>query len=287
MGSRIVQAFKQRILDPDFVAEITQLPAIPPPGQTFVEDLRSVWAKHPVLVFPEQDLDPAGLLAFARQLGEFGVDPYIKAVPEHEHIVEVRREAAESTPIFGASWHSDWSFQAAPPSGTLLHAKTIPPIGGDTVFADCYRAYETLDRDIKDQLVGLCASHSAAPSYGPDGLFAKDDDTRSMQIVVSADAMQTQIHPIVRTHPESGRKGLFINHVYTTGITGKDPHQSRSLLRMLFKHMTQDAFLYRHQWRADMLVLWDNRCVVHYADGGYEGYQRVMHRVTLAGERPC
>jgi taurine dioxygenase len=280
------QHFEVRPIAPGFVAEMTGLGLDRRLAGTVADDIAAVWAEHPVVVFPGQPLDHVGLARFARHLGDFGHDPYIRPVPGHEHVIEVRREPGESTPIFGASWHSDWSFQATPPSATLLHAKTVPPIGGDTLFADCYRAYETLSPDIKETLHGLQAVHSAAPAYGPHGLFAKDDASRSMQIVVSADAENAQIHPVVRTHPVSGRRSLFVNHVYTVGIEGMDRRESRSLLKFLFDHMTRDDFTYRHQWRSDMLVLWDNRCVIHYAEGGYAGYPRVMHRTTVAGERP-
>lgn len=275
-----------RTIEPNFVAEVAGLQLNSGLSAPLVDTIKAAWAQYPVLVFPDQPLEPLGLASFSRQLGDFGVDPFVRPIEAHEHVIEVRREAAESTPIFGASWHSDWSFQPAPPSGTLLHAQTIPPLGGDTLFADCYQAYEALSTTLKKTLEGRSAIHSAAPAYGPQGLFAEDDTSRSMQIVVSADAEKTEIHPIIRTHPVSGRKALFINHVYTVDIVGMERIQSRALLKNLFEHMTQDAFVYRHAWRADMLALWDNRCVVHYASGGYDGYQRIMHRTTLAGERP-
>lgn len=271
---------------PQFVAEITDtggLWELPCEG---MRSLKAAWAKYPVLIFPDAVLGYSALQNFARAIGDFGADPYLRSLPDHKHIVEVRRDAKESAPIFGASWHSDWSFQAAPPSGTLLHAKIIPPRGGDTIFADCYRAYETLSTRLKERLENLTASHSAAPSYGKQGLFAKDDSSRSMRIVVSETAEASQSHPIVRTHPESGRRGLFINHVYTISIDGLDLEESQNLLSQLFKHMVQEQLIYRHQWQTNTLVLWDNRCVVHCAQGGYAGHERLMHRITLAGERP-
>jgi taurine dioxygenase len=139
---------------------------------------------------------------------------------------------------------------------------------------------------VKTPLAGLRAIHSAAPAYGPSGLFARDDDSRSMDIVISKEAEATESHPIVRTHPHSGRRSLFVNHVYTVAVEGMHRFESRSLLRELFDHMVTDEFTYRHKWRPDMLVLWDNRCVLHYAEGGYEGHRRVMHRTVVAGERP-
>ena len=274
-------------IEPRFVAEITGLQLNQRISAATIEAIKTAWAQHPVLVFPDQPLDAIELATFACNLGDFGVDPYVNPIENHDHVIEVRREPAESTPIFGASWHSDWSFQAAPPSGTLLHAQTVPPIGGDTLFADCHRAYESLPAQLKLDLLDLRASHSAARAYGPEGLFAKDDPSRSMQIVTSPDAKKVEIHPMVRTNAVTGRRGLFINHVYTIEIVDMERVKGRALLKFLFEHMTQDEFVYEHEWREDMLTLWDNRCVLHYARGGYDGYQRVMYRATLAGERPA
>ncbi|MEM7466991.1 MAG: TauD/TfdA family dioxygenase [Pseudomonadota bacterium] len=248
--------------------------------------IRHAWRQHPVLIFPGQDLDPTGLATFSKQLGEFGDDPYVRASKFHENIIEVRREAKETAPIFGHSWHSDWSFQAEPPSATLLQSHVLPPFGGDTVFASGYKAYEALSSAMQEMLLPLKAIHSARSAYGPKGLFAKDDDTRSMKIIVSKDAEETCLHPLIRTHPESGKRALYINHVYTVGIDGFKESESSAMLNYLFRHMAQPAFIYRHKWRENALLMWDNRCVIHYADGGYTGHQRIMYRATLAGERP-
>ena len=189
---------------------------------------------------------------------------------------------------FGAAWHSDWSFQETPPAATLLHAKIIPPVGGDTLYADGYRAYEALSPAMQSVLAGLRGVHSAARPYGPEGIYAREaDDARSMKILWSAEAEKTRAHPIVRTHPVSGRKALFVNPVYTVGVEGMTADESAALLGFLFKHMTAEAFVYRHKWAADMLTLWDNRCALHNATGGYDGHRRLMHRTTVAGEVPA
>jgi len=280
------QNIEYREIAVNFVAEISRLDAQLPLSAKSIAEIKSLWARFPILVFPDIDFDLVGLTNFARHFGEFGLDPYLKPVRQHPHVVEVRRDPHETAPIFGASWHSDWSFQTAPPSATLLLAKIVPPVGGNTVFADCCGAYDSLPGSLKDQIDGLYATHTAAPSYGPNGLFAKDDETRSMQITVSEDAEQSELHPVVRKHAESGRKGLYINHVYTVGIDGMPARQAQTLLNALLTHMTQEPLRYQHSWQPNMLVLWDNRRVVHCAEGGYDGYERVMHRVTLAGERP-
>ncbi|MGR9092701.1 MAG: TauD/TfdA dioxygenase family protein [Gammaproteobacteria bacterium] len=279
--------WRVRELADDFVAQIDGVPLGRHLSDPECDALQRCWARFPVLVLPDQPLDHSTYERFAGEFGVLGQNPYLRGLDAHPDIVEVRREAHETTPIFGASWHSDWSFLAEPPSATLLHAKHIPPIGGDTCFADASAAYAALPETLRRRIDGRRAVHTAAPSYGPRGLFAKDDHSRSMRIVVSPDAEQTVTHPIVRTHPVSGRKGLFINHVYTTAIEGMEPLASRTLLATLFAHMILPRFVYRHRWRADMLVIWDNRCVLHYADGGYAGHQRLMHRITLAGEAPA
>lgn len=244
------------------------------------------WTAYPVLSFPRQDLTPASLQEFSAAIGPFGHDPYVKALPEYPHVIEVKRTTGETAPIFGSLWHSDWSFQETPPSATVLYGVDVPPVGGDTVFADASRAFEALSPTMQRTLEGLRAIHSAAPSYGPKGLFARDDASRSMRIVVSPEADNSQVHPLVRRHALSGRRALYINHVYTIGIEGMRADESRALLEFLFRHMTRDEFVYRHRWRDRTLLMWDNRCVVHYADGGYEGHSRLMYRTTVAGERP-
>lgn len=279
-------AFAPDVLKSGFVASLN----LPPLGAKLepllISSILEAWKRFPVLVFPKQSLNPTELARFTQQLGSFGYDPYVKSIDQHSNVIEVRREATETTPIFGQSWHSDWSFQPIPPSGTLLQSKVIPPVGGDTVFANMYMAYESLSPAMQTLLQPLKGIHTAGPAYGPRGLFSKDDESRSMKIVVSDTAEQRCAHPIVRTHPASGRKCLYINHVYTVGIEGFKEAESSTLLNFLFRHMSQHSFTYRHKWAEHMLVLWDNRCVIHFADGGYDGHQRILYRTTMAGEKP-
>jgi taurine dioxygenase len=248
--------------------------------------IREAWARHGVLVFPDQPLDVDELETFTRSLGEFGEDPFIEAMPDHPHVLELRREPDEKATNFGAAWHSDWSFQPCPPAGTILHSQIVPPVGGDTLYADGHRAWEALSATMQSMLEGLRAIHSAAFAYGPRGVLAKDADRRTMKILVSEEAEKTETHPLVRRHPVTGRKALFVNPVYTVAIEGLHPDENFTLLKFLYDHMTKDEFVHRHRWQPDMLVLWDNRSTMHFADGGYDGHRRVMHRTTLAGDRP-
>jgi taurine dioxygenase len=269
-----------------FGAAITGLSIAKPLPAPVLGEVKKAWAAHSVICFPDQPLTHSQLEAFTRQFGEFGVDPYIVPMEGHPHILELRREPGEKAVNFGAQWHSDWSFQEEPPAGTILHAKVTPPVGGDTLYADCYRAYEDLSDTMKRLLDGLVAIHSASLPYGKEGLFAKETEARTMKIVVSEEADKTWPHPLVRVHPVTRRRALYVSPVYTLGIEGMTRGESAALLGYLYQHMVQGEYVYRHRWLPDMLTLWDNRCTVHNADGGYDGHLRVMHRTTIAGERP-
>lgn len=248
--------------------------------------VRQALADHGLVCLPDQPLSHDELEAFSLQIGPFGDNPYVEAMPGRPNLVEVRRDPEETTTVFGGGWHSDWSFQAAPPAATILHSKVTPPTGGDTLFADTARAYDTLSPQFQKQLHGLRAMHSAAGPYGRDGYFAKESGRTGMRILVSADAERTYSHPLVTVHPISGRRTLFISPGYTIGIEGMTETESDAILGFLFKHITNEQFVYRHVWRPDMLVIWDNRSVLHCATGGYDGYLRLMHRTVIAGGQP-
>lgn len=272
-----------------FGAEITGLDLSAPLPPAALAAVRQAWADHAVIWFPDQPLTHDELEAFTLQIGPFGFDPFIKPMEGRPHILELRREPNETARNFGAGWHSDWSFQDEPPAGTILHSKVTPPVGGDTLYADCTAAWNALSPVMQKMLDGLTAIHSAALPYGTKGLFAHEQaggGDRTMEIIVSPEADKTCPHPLVRTHPVTGRKALYVSPVYTVGIEGMTPEESFALLSFLYEHMTQDKFVYRHKWRENMLTLWDNRCTLHYADGGYDGHLRVMHRTTVAGDKP-
>jgi taurine dioxygenase len=247
--------------------------------------LRATWLQHQVIAFPDQDLTIEQLEEVAQRFGPFGVDPYLPAMPDHPHVVELRREADETSPIFAEAWHSDWSFLPNPPAGTLLYGVEIPSTGGDTLYADQYAAYDALTEHEKQRLEGLQGIHSARRGYAKDGQYGAKDTERSMAIISSDDALATQLHPLVRTHPETGRRALFCSIGYTIGIDGLPEDEAQELLWTLYRHVGQDQFVYRHRWAPKMLTLWDNRCVLHQATGGYQGQRRVLHRITIA-ERP-
>jgi len=204
-------------------------------------------------------------------------------------VVEVRREPDEAVPIFAETWHSDWSFLPSPPAGTALFGSVIPPVGGDTLFADQYAAWDALPADLKARLDGRMGIHSARRGYAPDGMYGQKDQAggRSMRIVWSESAKASRLHPVARAHPETGRKALFVSPGYTIGIDGLPRGESDDLLKFLFAHQVRPEFVYRHRWSPDMLTLWDNRCVLHAATGGYQGHRRLLYRVTIAERSPA
>jgi taurine dioxygenase len=269
-----------------FGAEITGLDLTRPLPDDVLAEVKAAWARHGVVAFPDQPMSLDALEAFTLQMGGFGHDPYIKPMAGHPNVLELRREPDEKATNFGAGWHSDWSFQATPPAATLLHSKVIPPVGGDTLYVDAARAYEALSPTMQAMLAPLRAIHSARQSYGTKGVFSKDTEKRTMQIIVSEEADASLTHPLVRTHPVTGRKALFVSPVYTVGIEDLTPEEAKAILGFLFAHLTQDPFIYRHKWRGQMLLMWDNRCTMHFAEGGYDGHLRLMHRTTVAGEVP-
>lgn len=269
-----------------FGARITGLDLSRPLDGETLAAVKAAFARHAVVSFPDQPLSLDELEAFTLQIGPFGEDPFIKPMEGRPNVLELRREPDEKATNFGAGWHSDWSFQPQPPAATLLRAEVVPPVGGDTLFADCARAYEALSETMKQLLAPLRAVHSAARPYGTSGVFARETEKRTMQIVTSKEAEKTQVHPLVRTHPVTGRKALFVSPVYTVGIEGLTDKEAGAILGFLFAHMTQPQFVYRHAWARGTLLMWDNRCTVHFAEGGYDGHLRVMHRTTVAGDTP-
>lgn len=247
-----------------------------------VAAVRSAWLQHQVLAFPDQDLTLDELERFAATIGPFGVDPYFGSVPGHPHIAQVRRDADETSPIFAETWHSDWSFLPTPPQATVLYGNVIPPIGGDTLFANQVAAWEALPAHLQTLLHDKNGIHSARRGYARDGMYGEKDKGRSMAIRFDDSALATQPQPIARVHPETGRTALYVSPGYTIGIEGMSDAEATPLLKELFEHQARDEFVYRHRWSQGMLLLWDNRSVVHAATGGYQGHARLLHRITVA-----
>ena len=269
-----------------FGAAIDDLDLCKPLSDQQVADIRKAWLAHQVIYFPDQPISIEDLERFALSIGPNGEDPYIKPIPGHAHVVQVKREANEKSAIFAETWHSDWSFLKQPPAGTALFGNIIPPVGGDTLFANQYAAWDALPAALKEQLKDRQGIHSARHGYSRQGLYGEKDKHRSMDIIYDDSAMRTQTHPLARPHPETGRLALFVSPGYSIGIEGLSQQESSDLLKMLFAHQIKPEFVYRHRWAANMLTLWDNRCVIHAATGGYEGHQRLLHRITIGEGLP-
>ena len=254
-----------------------------PLAKETVDEIRSAWLDHLVLVFPDQEMSDEDLERFTLYFGPFGDDPFIAPIDGHEHIIAVQRAADETAPIFAESWHTDWSFQESPPSGTCLFGITIPPSGGDTLFSNQYLALEHMPSELRSRLEGRKAVHSARNAYAPDGMYGEADreSGRSMTIIASSDAEATQTHDVIRTHPETGQETLFGAAGYITGFEDMTDDEGWALLTELYRWQTRQEFQYRHKWRENMLVMWDNRCLLHMATGGYPGHARLLHRTTI------
>ena len=250
-----------------------------------VVDIRQAWLQHHVLVFPEQLLNPVDLERFTLSFGHFGDDPFFDPIKGQNHIAAIRRDANEKTPLFAENWHTDWSFQAKPPIGTCLYGIKIPPIGGDTLFANQHKAFDELPALLKSKIEHLTAIHSAASAYSPEGLYSdkhEQNSGRSMDIVVSDEANRTQTHPLIRAHTETGRLAIYSTAGYIQGFVEIEANASKKLLSELYQYQGSPQFVYRHKWQANMLVMWDNRSVLHKATGGYDGYDRLLHRTTIS-----
>ena len=249
---------------------------------SLIADIRAAWLEHRVLAFRGQSMDDDALERFTLAMGGFGEDPFFAPIAGRTNVAAIRREAQETTPLFAENWHSDWSFLPCPPAGTCLLAIEVPPVGGDTLFADQQAAWEALPADRQRELARLTAIHSARHAYAPQGTYGTNDKGRSMDIRPSDAAMATHKHPLIAVHPETGRRGFFSTFGYIVGIEGMADDEAVPLLRELYAWQTREDFVHRRRWEADMLVMWDNRAVLHRATGGYEGYRRELHRTTIA-----
>jgi len=243
--------------------------------------LRRALLDHLVLFFRDQDLTPAALLAAARQFGTPSEYPFVKGLEGHPEVIEVAKLEHERV-NFGGVWHSDTTYLETPPMGTLLLAREVPPAGGDTIFANMHLACETLSdgmRAMLDRLTGISSSAKA------DASRTREDRIRSAPKDGGTRVLEAE-HPVLRTHPETGRKALYVNVAHTVRFGGMTEAESAPLLRYLFQHQTGPELTCRFRWRPGSLAFWDNRAAQHNAINDYPGYRRVMHRVTLAGDRP-
>jgi taurine dioxygenase len=247
-----------------------------------VAALRRTWLEHLVLFFRDQPLTAVQFMAFAGRFGEPVEYPYLKGIEGFPRITEVKKLEHERI-NFGGVWHSDTTYLENPPMASLLLAREIPPFGGDTLFANMYLAYETLSERMRRLLEGLTAVNSSAKA---DASKTREDRIRSDGREGARGELVAE-HPVVRTHPETGRMALFVNPGHTVRFGGMTEEESQPLLEFLFRHQVRPEHTCRFVWQPGSIALWDNRCAQHNPINDYHGFRRVMHRITLAGTRPA
>jgi taurine dioxygenase len=251
-----------------------------------VRAVRAAWLEHHVLAFPDQTLSDTDLEQIVQSFGVFGSEPFFLPIEGSEHVVALTRKADEKAPLFAENWHSDWSFMAEPPIGTCLYSLVIPPVGGNTGFTNQQKALAEMPTELRAKIEGCKALHSAEAAYAPDGMYGSKDKAsgRSMAIRFSEDARDVYGHPFILPHPENGRDTLLGCLGYIVGVEGMTDDESLALIWELHQWQTREEFQYTHKWEKDMFVIWDNRSVLHRAYGGYDGYDRILHRITVAGD---
>lgn len=239
---------------------------------------------HHVLVFRNQDPSPTLLVAVAKQFGEISPYPFAKGMDDFPEITEIVKEP-EQTSNFGGMWHSDTTYLPEPPKCTVLYAVQTPPRGlGDTLFSDMHRVYDSLGEDLRVKLEGLRAIQSSTKNAAV--LRGAHLSSGSMiQTKVDASSFEAS-HPVIRTHPETNQKALFVNPSHTVQFEGQSPAESNSVLQTLFAKSIEQEFVSRISWESGTLVVWDNRCLIHCAVNDYNGHRRVMRRITITGDKP-
>jgi taurine dioxygenase len=266
-------------------AEIEGINLAEPLAPVQVKRIRKAFLDNQVLVFPNQELTPKQHLAFARKFGAADIYPFLKSIDGVPQVIEILK-AEKDTSNFGKHWHSDTTYMPKPNMGTMLYALEVPNPGGDTLFADMYRAYDTLSNGMKRLLKGVTGLYSSAQNnIGGRAEKMKEIAGMKTAFVGEADPIEA-IHPVIRTHPETGKKALYVNFSHTVHFDGMTREETLPILEHLTRHAVKPEFTCRVRWRKGDLVFWDNRCVQHKAINDYDGQRRRMHRVTLKGDKP-
>jgi taurine dioxygenase len=260
-------------------AEITGVDLSRPLSKADFAEVKRLWLEHLVIFFRDQKLDEKQYMAFALQFGEPVEYPLVKGLAGFPKIIEVKKLEHERA-AFGGVWHTDTAYLERPPMASMLIAREVPPHGGDTLFANMYLAYESLSPALQKILEGLKAVNSST----------KADASKTREDRIKTDGAQKSDfvaeHPVVRTHPETGRKALYVNAGHTVRFVGWTEEESAPLLKFLFDYQIRPEFTCRFSWQPNSIALWDNRCAQHNPVNDYHGFRRVMHRITLAGDTP-
>jgi taurine dioxygenase len=246
-----------------------------------IAEIRKIWLQHSVVFFREQPLEPGAFQAFARRFGEIIEYPFVKGLPDFPLIVPVLKLPHEKH-NFGGVWHTDTTYLQEPPMATMLIARELPPVGGDTLFASNYAAFEGLSPALQDTLrtlTGVNSSAKAAVTHSREDRVA-DSATDKGRSELNSE------HPVVRTHPETGRQALYVNPGHTTRFVGWTEEESAPLLNYLFEQQVKPEYTCRFVWRPGSIAFWDNRCALHNPINDYHGHKRLLHRITLKGDKP-
>ncbi|MDX5362350.1 MAG: TauD/TfdA family dioxygenase [Alphaproteobacteria bacterium] len=246
-----------------------------------VSAIRQAWLQYLVVFFRDQNLDSDAFMAFARAMGEPVEYPFVHGLDGYPEIIQVAKMEHEKV-NFGGVWHTDTAYLEHPPMGTMLVAREIPPYGGDTLYASGYAAYDALSDGMKRMIDGLVAINSSAKA---DVTKTREDRIKDSGRDEAAKVFEAA-HPVVRTHPETGRKALYVNTAHTVRFDGMTEEESAPLLAYLHAHQVRPEFTCRFRWQPGSLAFWDNRCALHNPVNDYHGHRRVMHRITLKGDRP-
>ena len=250
-----------------------------------MDAIKQAYAAHGVLFFRDQDLSEADHIAFGERFAPININRFFAAHPDHPEIAMVAKEADQKDNI-GGGWHTDHSYDVEPAMGSVLVARVLPETGGDTFFASMYRAYDTLDDATRAEIDGLSAVHSAKHIFGSqEQTYYNTTDAGGNRIgnAAAADVLEDVVHPVVITHPLSGKKALYVNPAFTVGIAGRTDEASKVLLSKLFAHAMKPEHAYRFSWKPGSVAFWDNRSTWHWALNDYHGQRRIMHRITLEG----
>lgn len=274
-------AFTVELLTPAIGAEIDGLDLSQPIPAPVLGELRSVWLDRKALIFRGQRLTPGEHLAFSTLFAEIDKYPFLNGIDGYPMIAPILKLPEERV-NFGGMWHSDTCYLEAPAAGAVLHALELPPLGGDTLFANMALAWETLPTDLANQVEGLrvvCSSAKKGISKTREARLNESRDESSPEAFVS-------VHPVVRTHPESGEKILYVNEAHAVHFEGQDEAASEPLLQKLYAHQRLPEFQCRIQWSEGAVLMWDNRSTHHYPVNDYHGHRRLLHRISLKGDVP-
>lgn len=251
------------------------------PDDAVIAEIRAAWLQYGVVFFRQQPLSPEAFLALAARFGDVVEYPFVKGIEGYPLIIPVLKLEHERT-NFGGIWHTDTAYLQEPPMATMLVAREIPPYGGDTLFASGYAAFEALSPAMQEMLSGLRGINTSTKA---DVTKTREDRIRDSATDKAREAFEAE-HPVVRTHPETGRRSLYVNFGHTSRFAGMTEEESKPLLDFLFAHQVRPEFTCRFRWEVGSLAFWDNRCVLHNPINDYHGFRRLLHRVTLRGDRP-